>query len=261
MNILDKAIGPYVESAALVHARQAVQVAGLRKIRDPDIAARTRPAGGFVAPLDSPLDVESPGRLAGLETQGLEGDGHLRFPAGIGNSCCGIPNRVPLVTEALVVIGDLAVRPGARGIYHEEKTVSLVEERVQHEHHIIIDFQIGVAGQLSCHDFRRRPVPAGDAEIYRVPLERTRTSVLSDAGSPSRGTTWVRAPAEIAFRHAASSSRPSTKIFSSTALALTFATCLSPAETNWAAVPKMNNPRSPPAFMFTVLRMRKKTAS
>src|SRR5262249_2766845 len=124
-------VRPNVETTALSNALEAFEPAGLREIPDPDVLPWRGPSIGFLAALDLPFAIQSPHRLARLESERLERDLDFGDPSVVRDARRGVPDAVPVPTQRFAVVRHLAVGPCAGRIHLEEEAVPMVEKRIE----------------------------------------------------------------------------------------------------------------------------------
>jgi hypothetical protein len=95
-----------------------------------------------------------------------------------------VPDAVPVEAQGLLVVGDLAVRARAHRVRLEEEAVAVVRERIQHDRDVVVDVEVGVAGELGRDDRLRLAVTADHSHVQGVAVEEhAGLGVLGGRGS------------------------------------------------------------------------------
>ena len=144
--------------------RQQTGAAGLDHAILP---GREGPAIGFEAALEAALHVEVPLAQRAVEAQRLNRNPKLDAPSAHVAGGCRFPDAVPVFVFVLVTAADQAVVPGAARIHRKRISRPAVAKRSEHDLHVILIVQIGVASDAAADD-ARRVVLALDADDERL---------------------------------------------------------------------------------------------
>src|SRR5262249_8832794 len=127
-----------------------------------------RPAVDLEEMLDLAFDVEPPRGLVGSEPERLERNGQLHRPPGRRACDRRVPDAIPVPTEALRVVGDLAVGPGSGGVHLEEEPVAMIKEGIEHDRDAVVDVEVGIPRELREDDAAGMRLVADDPDIQSL---------------------------------------------------------------------------------------------
>ncbi len=155
---------PDGQADAEIECGEIREHAGAAGLRDLILSRRKRPARRLEAVLNAALHVQVPFAQIRIEAEGLCRNADLRAPARTGALRRGIPDAVPLGVVAVAARLDQAVVARAARVDRKDVSGAPVEERTEHDEHVIFVVEIRVAPDAEADDAGWIRIVAHDAD-------------------------------------------------------------------------------------------------